>query len=265
MYLLNPQSWFTLSGSTLTAVGSYAVAAAGLKTTAGLELTAGGTISSTNNADISIVPNGTGITKIGDATAYAFSSPVNDDLSVSGRLGVKGTSYFGTLTYMGTYVYITEVNVDQSSEKHHSTDLIMVRGGPSGVVGGFYNSSSADKGFVIHAGIDGYGNNAMRLVAYANRAGDYGHATMLADPTFFVFSRTAAGTATDQWGSHDHDTANYRIRTGKGAVEIIARASAPTLGTNGSVAMYLDEGTNKLKFAVRYSDTTLKTGEVALA
>lgn len=211
-------AWFK---TTAAVTGALTVTGA-VNADGGIVLT--GNVTTKSNADLALVPNGTGIVKIGDGTAYAFSSPTNGDLSV-GRLGVKGTSYFGALTYMGAYLYVSEINADQASEKHHSTDLIMVRSGAGGVVGGFHNPASPDKGFVIHAGIDGYGNNALRMVAYANRAGDYGHTVMLADPTQFWFSRTAAATSTAQWYSVCHNTAHAVRSTGLGGI-----IDAPTDG-----------------------------------
>lgn len=220
-----------------------------------ITLTAGGTINSTANGDLSLVPNGTGITKIGDATAYSFSSPVNDDLSVSGRLGVKGAAYFSASESISASYHATF-----NSTNYGGT---FVRMGSSGVWGGFYLNT--DKGCQWFMGNDGQGNNTLYLVAYANVGSSYGHTTMKADPTLVIHSRTAAATSLVQYIALDHDTANARVRAGVGAVEISAAPSAPTLGTASSVAMYLDEENNKLKFAVKYADgVTTKTGEVAL-
>lgn len=233
-------------GSTLTVVGD-------------VTLSSGGTISSTLNGDISIVPNGTGITKIGDATAYSFSSPVNDDLSVSGRLGVKGTAYFSASESINASYHVT-----LNGASYGGT---YVRFGSSSVWGCYYMNT--DKGLQMALGSDGRGNNVLHLVALANVGVNYGWTTMQADPLLAVHSRTAAATSTTQYVALSHDTANARVRAGNvaagGAVEISAAASAPTLGTASSVAMYLDEGNHKLKFAVKYADgITTKTAELAL-
>lgn len=55
---------------------------------------AGGGIATLSNANLSLVPNGTGYTIIGDAGTTSHSFNTNDDLLVSGRLEVDGASYF---------------------------------------------------------------------------------------------------------------------------------------------------------------------------
>lgn len=49
-----------------------------------------------------------------------------------------------------------------------------------------------------------------------------------------------------------------------GSVRISAPNSAPTLPDNSSVSLYLDEVGNNLKFAVKYSSGTTKTGTIAV-
>ena len=75
----------------------------------------GNTLSTTNaNGNLIILPNGSGITVIGDAGSTSHSLAANDDLFVSGKLEVDGDVYFdggftvgsatatGTLTMLGT-------------------------------------------------------------------------------------------------------------------------------------------------------------------
>ena len=56
-------------------------------------LTGGGSIESTDNGDIQLLPNGTGINKVGDAGSTSRSLSANDDLFVSGKLEVDGVFY----------------------------------------------------------------------------------------------------------------------------------------------------------------------------
>ena len=53
-----------------------------------------GKIATISNANLSLVPNGTGYTIIGDAGTTSHSFNTNDDLLVSGRLEVDGVAYF---------------------------------------------------------------------------------------------------------------------------------------------------------------------------
>jgi hypothetical protein len=49
-----------------------------------------------------------------------------------------------------------------------------------------------------------------------------------------------------------------------GQIEMTALDAAPTPSANSRIIFYLDQSGNKLKVAVKYSDGTSKTGEIAL-
>lgn len=57
-----------------------------------------------------------------------------------------------------------------------------------------------------------YAGGNLLLVAGGNEGGAYGH-TSQPDPTLIIHSRTAAGTATNQWLSFQHNTSNGVIQT----------------------------------------------------
>lgn len=59
-----------------------------------LTLTGGGQITTTSNGNINLLPNGTGITKVGDAGSTSNGLNTNDDCFISGKLEVDGTGYF---------------------------------------------------------------------------------------------------------------------------------------------------------------------------
>lgn len=66
-------------------------------------------ISTTANANLSLIPNGTGYTIIGDAGTTSHTFNTNDDLLVSGRLEVDGITYLdGTTTVGGTIASDTD-------------------------------------------------------------------------------------------------------------------------------------------------------------
>lgn len=64
-----------------------------------LNILTGGNIQTTANGDITLLPNGTGITIVGDAGSPGFASG-NDSLYVSGQLEVDSSSSFGNALYM---------------------------------------------------------------------------------------------------------------------------------------------------------------------
>lgn len=61
-------------------------------------------ISTPSNTNLSLVPNGTGYTIIGDAGTTSHSFNTNDDLLVSGRLEVNGITYLDGVTTHGGVV-----------------------------------------------------------------------------------------------------------------------------------------------------------------
>jgi hypothetical protein len=195
--------------STLGVTG--ALSAAG-----GIVLT--GSISSLSNANVNITPNGTGITTIGDAVAYAFTTPVNDDLSVSGRLGVKGLTYLAGTTVAGDFT------TTSSGYARLSGSVYLIT--PNTVLFTIENYNAGNGNFNIVAGgcmnlaigmTAAYtrGNFAITSDASGCRAVTYSQAASL-DPTFRIFSRTAAATSTARWISRCHNTADGVDSTGLG-------------------------------------------------
>jgi hypothetical protein len=62
-------------------------------------------------------------------------------------------------------------------------------------------------------------NPELQIVDFANRAGDYAQG-VATHPTIKLFSVTAPGVATDQWGAFTHDGTNFVVSVGTGAVSI---------------------------------------------
>lgn len=73
-----------------------------------ITLTGGDVIDTTANGDIQLLPNGTGISKVGDAAATSHSLAANDDLFVSGKFEVDGSAYFDADVNCANWVYITQ-------------------------------------------------------------------------------------------------------------------------------------------------------------
>lgn len=206
-----------------------------------------GTIISDNNANIRLIPNGTGYTIIGNAGTTSHSFDTNDDLFVSGRLEVDGFTYFDN-----------EVNINRNSG---AQALIINASGQTR----FVIVPFTDDG--MHFAVretDGTANNNLILTAYANRSKNHDHATASVNPTLIVHSVTDPDTDNTQWIGMSHNQTDAQIASGKGGLIQPAPSSAPTLTGNSQMAAHLDESGNNLIFTVKYSDGTTKTATIAL-
>lgn len=185
------------------------------------------TIQTTANKNLSLIPNGTGYTIIGDAGTTSHSFNTNDDLLVSGRLEVNGTTYFDGGVYVeGADNFILGSTTGFSMrETGTQTDALL--------------------GFV--GDTDGY----WLLTKFGFRTKDFDHAAQT-NPTLFIHSAVDPDTNNTQWLSLTHDQTNGVIAVGTGGVgfsNIIlpvqaATASAPTYVKG---AIYFDTTLNKLR------------------
>jgi hypothetical protein len=67
---------------------------------ADLQLNSGGTIKTSSDGNITLLPNGSGITIVGDAGSTSHTLNTNDDLFVSGKLEVDGPLYADSGIYI---------------------------------------------------------------------------------------------------------------------------------------------------------------------
>lgn len=105
-----------------------------LLVTGSVKLLGGGNIETVANNDLTLLPNGTGITIIGDAGSPGrLGTPTNDDFFVSGRMEVDGTAYFdGAINLNNTCINAVAIRsndnvqtrwgVGNDSAMEHSTD-----------------------------------------------------------------------------------------------------------------------------------------------
>lgn len=158
-----------------------------------------------SNNDLLIVPNGTGITQIGNAGSTSNTLNTNDDLFVSGRLEVDGWLYADgrvvvNKTGAGTY-FFGQINGD---------DYWKMGGTPD------------DGTFIAVNSINGQGNNHIVFMDSANTGDDYGHTPAALHPTMIFHSSTAAAVATDEWISFGHDGTDGIINMGAGSLRMNA-------------------------------------------
>jgi hypothetical protein len=130
----------------------------------------------------------------------------------------------------------------------------------SGNYSKIYGSTTTDE---LNFGLGSQHGRQLCITTDTNVAKDHDH-TIPDNPTVFVHSSTDPDVNNTQWGSFDHDTVNFRCRTGAGCFEIPANPTPPVLGTNSSVAFSLDES-GKLVATAKYSNGVVVSGTVTLS
>jgi len=167
-------------------------------------LSGGGDIKSTNNGTICILPNGTGITQIGDAGSTSHTLAANNDLFVSGKLEVDGAAYFdgGSLTM--------------------SNDADFIVGSFAAV----WKTSQTVP--TILAGVDGTSRTIL-VAEIADRNFDFSHAGQ-SNPTIFIHS---ANQSTTEWISFTHNQTDAVEGVGVGG-HITNHGSPVTLADDAS-------------------------------
>jgi hypothetical protein len=161
-------------------------------------------ITTASNNNLSLIPNGTGYTIIGNAGTTSHTLNTNDDLLVSGRLEVDGSSYFDGADNIfknnvkSGYFFLT----DTSGNTYLSFRI------------------SADDGTMFAVTGNTYANNNFIFSNYDNRNSDHDHDTLSANPTIFIHSQTDPDTVNTQWLSLTHDQTDGVIATGTGDLKI---------------------------------------------
>lgn len=106
----------------------FNVAAAGsMWLTGDIQLIGGGTLTTSVNGDLTLLPNNAGITIIGDAGSTAHNLNLNDDLFVTGRIESKGAAYLdSTLDVSDDIIAYTGINFAVDAEA--SDDYVVTLG-----------------------------------------------------------------------------------------------------------------------------------------
>lgn len=207
-----------------------------------LTLLSGGQIKTTSNGNITLLPNGTGITVVGDAGSASHVTG-NDSLFVSNELEVDGAAYFDSTALFYSACSIQD---NQSFNFGGSNDALIS-----------YRTAQTPDSLVLGVSTD---SNGFIICEKADVSYDFAHA-LQTNPTLFIQS---ANQSSDEWISFAHNQTDAEILVGTGGVIQSAPASAPTLTGNSQISFYLDEAGNNLKVTVQYSGGTTKTGTLAL-
>ena len=167
------------------------------------DLTINGTarIVTATDTDLILLPNGTGITKIGDAGACTFGTPVNDDMCVTGRLQVLGTSdLVGAVVATGT---VTCASVLVAANQYIAA---------SAASKGAYIPDSFSQSPRTHLLATGALANSLILCEYADISFNFGHAQQ---PTPTFFGQSNHQSKVEYWSkTHDGSNAVYGVGHG---------------------------------------------------
>jgi hypothetical protein len=199
-----------------------------------LELTGGGSIITTANGDLALLPNGTGITKVGDAgTPGHLGTPTNDDAFFAGRVEVDGSSFFdgaanfysnidgGTGAVLTMYKTSGTCALFKSSIQIEDNRSLLLGDGPD--IGISYNTSQTPDALGITTSAD---SNSLIICEHADSTYDFAHA-LQTNPTIFLHS---ARQSTVEWGSWAHDQSDTVFKSGFGGLTFGVDAQ-PARGT----------------------------------
>lgn len=178
-----------------------------------------GVIATGTNTDLQLLPNGTGIVKIGDAgTPGNLGTPTNDDCFVSGRFEVDGAAFFdGEITAAAAVNVADDAPVYLGSSADSSLE--------------FDETGQAASCLVLS--VDTTSKNVI-IGDIANAGNDYDHAAS-SSPHLFVQSQTDPDSANDEWLSLTHNVTNGVIQTGSGNLTIGSGTTSHSLNANGDL------------------------------
>ena len=195
-------SWELGSSGSRVAKGWFSDLDAALFTIGGaiagdITLTDGGQINTTNNGDITFLPNGSGNTRVGDA-GVPSNADGQDDLFVSGKLEVDGNIYADANIFMDAGVYLSlngsSYPLLTMADEGAQTDVLVIAGG------------TTDK--------------SIELRPFGELNSNYGHGG-LTDLTLIGHSNTAAASETDEWWGLSHNTTDAIYSTGSGNINFL--------------------------------------------
>jgi len=158
-----------------------------------------GFIITESSANLKLVPNGSGITQIGDAGSTSRGLIANDDLFVSGKLEVDGISYFDGAVFDYNSLTVRD-------------DIPFVFGNSSDV------QIDWSTGQTNNSLVFGLGNTSKYILLCETNdiAFNFAHSNQ-ADPTIFIHS---SNQNTEEWIGFTHDKTDGIIFVGSGNINL---------------------------------------------
>jgi len=162
-------------------------------------------IETISDVNLTLLPDGVGITQIGDAGTPDRLTENNDDLFVSGELEVDAKlSADNTIIVSGT----------------SGSDVLNIANDGAGRF--IFSYVTDDGGHISTRNDDGTMNRNLILTEWDIRIKDHDHDTLSSDPTFFLHSSTDPDMRNDAWLGLTYagnETAN--ITTGAGNITLV--------------------------------------------
>lgn len=199
---------------------------AGDDISAGDDLTVGGDLILTagdvqtgTNANLDLVPNGTGIVKIGSGSP-GHLTPTSGELYVQGQAEFDGTlNCDGTLSVNGQTYFNNTVNFGTNTLLLYNSEAALV-----------YPSSQTVDSLWLAVGA---ASNSLIVAQYGDTAYNFAH-TQQTNPTLYIHS---ANQSTTEWLGMTHDQTNGKLSTGAGGLDL---APAGNLLFTAGAAQKLD-------------------------
>lgn len=250
-------NWFTLP--LMTVVGDTHIP--GDLTVAGdVVLQNGGDITTTLNGDIRLLPNGTGMTLVGDAGAPGTIGAINDNLFVAGEFECDGRAYLengATITGGNTIFSSSSVIVESFLRLNNNIQLGLGTSNQS--VMRFNTSQTPDAlSITTHQAT----SNNLVICQTSHVGTDFGNLAS-ADPQLVLQSGDNTVPA-KRWRAR-HNQIDAEFNADAGGFLFTCPNAIPTLNANSQMTWWVNEGANQLTFEVQYSTGVQKTGTVALA
>ncbi|NIQ92433.1 MAG: hypothetical protein GWN93_27010 [Deltaproteobacteria bacterium] len=182
-----------------------------------LELTGGGSITTTANGDITLLPNGTGITVVGDSCTTSHGLDSNQDQLTCGESERDGVTYFDA--YWQT-----------------ADDVTARFGSGSGDVYMSYNTIQTPDAFMLGIGTD----SRNVIIAETGDFGfDFAHPQSL-DPTLIGHS---ANQSTSEYWSITNNQTDSVLESGTGLFRIDAPSGVMLMDGGGNALLCQNDGT----------------------
>ncbi len=179
------------------------------------------TLSGTDG-NITLIPDGNGFVKVGDAGEQNRLTPANDDLFVSGKLEVDGNAYFDGISYFYEDLHITDNDRIEFGNANDASLGWLTAQTPDTL---FMGLSSASRSFII-------GEEGDESTDFAQPLKD--------NPTLFIQSSNESDI--DEFMSIEHDQTDARLTSGQGDLRL---SSAEGVNVDGDLKMG-DEDNYKL-------------------
>lgn len=180
-----------------------------------LTFNGGGTIATTGNGNLTLLPHGSGFTLVGDAGSTSHSLNSNDDFFVAGEFEVDSKAYFDN---QAIFDHSIQVNTGAFIRVGNNTNDTQIRESSEQTVDSCLIVPSASSNHII-------------FCDYGSRTFNMTHA-QTTNPTLFFHSSNSSIT---EWLSVTHDQTDGLISTGTGDLKLVPATGVISFGTHTGI------------------------------